>query len=107
MLLVEDNEAASKGLAKLLEAHGFEVTTAIDGRDRAAALATGRPPDFLLTDLQLPDLDGREVARQARQLVPPPRVVLITGWDFEPEDGDPAAWGIDWVADQAGRHPAS
>ena len=97
VLLVEDNEAASKGLAKLLEAYGFEVTTVYDGGSALKALATGPPPDFLLTDMQLPDLDGREVARQARRLVPPPRVALITGWDLEPVDDASAAWGIDWV----------
>ena len=73
VLLVEDNVAASKGMTKLLEAYGFEVTTAYDGASALEALATGRPPDFVLTDLQLPDLDGREVARQAPARAPPPR----------------------------------
>jgi len=84
-------------MAKLLEAYGFEVTSVYDGASALKALTTGLPPDFLLTDMQLPDIDGREVAREARQLVPRPRVVLITGWDFEPEAGDLSAWGIDWV----------
>ncbi len=97
VLLVEDNEAASKGLAKLLEAYGFEVTTAFDGDSALRALTTGRPPDFLLTDMQLPDLDGRELALQARQLDPRPRVALITGWDFESPEETRSAWGIDWV----------
>ncbi len=97
VLLVEDNEAASKGMARLLEAFGFEVTMTHDGASALRALATGLPPDFLLTDMQLPDLDGREVARQARQLTPPPRVALITGWNLEAGDGDPASWGIEWV----------
>lgn len=97
VLLVEDNEATCKGMAKLLEAYGFEVTTVHDGASALEALAVAAPPDFLLTDMQLPDLDGREVARRARQLVPPPRVALITGWDIEPGDGDPSLWGIDWV----------
>jgi CheY-like chemotaxis protein len=97
VLLVEDNEAAGKGLAKLLQAQGFEVTTVRDGAAALALLASGAPPDVLLTDMQLPDIDGREVARQARLLVPPPRTVLITGWDIEPEHDDTASWGIDWV----------
>jgi CheY-like chemotaxis protein len=97
VLLVEDNEAASKGLAKLLQAHGFEVATARDGASALAALASGPPPDFLLTDMQLPDLDGRELALRARELDPPPRVGLITGWDIEPAVDDPSAWGIEWV----------
>jgi CheY-like chemotaxis protein len=97
VLLVEDNEATCKGMARLLEAYGFEVTTVYNGASALKALAADIPPDFLLTDMQLPDLDGREVARQARQLTPPPRVALITGWEFEPGDADLSAWGIDWV----------
>ncbi len=60
VLLVEDDEAASKGLAKLLQVHGFEVETACDGATALQALAQPPPPDFLLTDMQLPDIDGRE-----------------------------------------------
>jgi two-component system cell cycle response regulator CpdR len=97
VLLVEDNEASRRGLARLLEVQGYDVTTVHDGTSALNALASGPPPDFLLTDLMLPDLDGREVARRACQLVPAPRVALITGWDVDPALGDPTAWGIDWV----------
>jgi DNA-binding response OmpR family regulator len=97
VLLVEDNEAARKGLARLLEAHGFEVATFHDGESALNALATEAPPDYVLTDLRLPDLDGREVAQRARQLRPAPRVALITGWDLDTGLGDQADWGVDWV----------
>ncbi|MFO0907767.1 MAG: response regulator [Isosphaeraceae bacterium] len=85
ILLVEDNEAASKGLARLLEASGYDVTSATTGEEALAHLQ-GSPPDFLLTDLQLPDIDGRELALKARELSPPPRVILITGWDVEADE---------------------
>lgn len=97
VLLVEDNEAAGKGLAKLLDAYGFDVRVAPDGSSALAVLVAGPPPDFLLTDLQLPDLDGRDVARRARALVPPLRVALITGWDLPSDSSEVARWGIDWV----------
>jgi DNA-binding response OmpR family regulator len=97
VLLVEDNHAASKGLCKLLEAHGFEVAVVPDGTSALAALRDGPPPDILLTDLQLPDLDGREIARHAHQLEPTPWVALITGWDVPAEPDENARWGIDWV----------
>jgi DNA-binding response OmpR family regulator len=94
VLLVEDNEAAGKGLARLLEVQGFAVTMVHDGEAALRALAATDPPEFVLTDLQLPDLDGREVARCARRLVPPPRVVVVTGWDPEPDGGADAPCGI-------------
>lgn len=98
VLLVEDNEAASKGLARLLEARGYVVSAAADGRSAFQLLEGDNPPDFLLTDMQLPDLDGRELARQARQLLPGLRVVLITGWDLETLDRQhQAEWGVECV----------
>lgn len=97
VLLVEDNEAAGKGLARLLEAYGYVVTTVLDGTSALNALATAPPPDFLLTDMQLPDLDGRELALRARDLVPRPRIALISGWDLSPADVSSSEWGIDWV----------
>ena len=71
ILLVDDNEASQRGLARFLEAEGYAVTLAFDGTSALEALEAGPPPDFVLTDLRLPDLDGREVARPARRLVPP------------------------------------
>ena len=97
VLLVEDNDAASKGLSKLLTAMGYEVHVVFDGATALEALRTSPPPDFVLTDLRLPDLDGREVALTARQLVPSPRIALITGWDLGRDLRDRASWGIDWV----------
>ena len=97
ILLVEDNDAASRGLARLLEAWGFEVTVRHDGTSALRTLDSEPPPDFVLTDLRLPDLDGREIAQHARQLVPAPRVALITGWDLDAELPDYETWGIDWI----------
>jgi DNA-binding response OmpR family regulator len=97
ILLVEDNAAAGQGLTRLLEAKGYAVTAVSDGQSALRELAQEPPPDFLLTDMQLPDLDGRELARHASRLVPPPRVVLITGWDLEPLHGEQSDWGIDVV----------
>ncbi|MDR3632466.1 MAG: response regulator [Isosphaeraceae bacterium] len=97
VLLVEDDSAAGRGLSRLLEAQGFAVTVVSDGSSALAILRDDPSPDFLLTDLQLPDLDGREVARFARGLVPAPRVALITGWDLDLSSDQCAQLGIDWV----------
>jgi DNA-binding response OmpR family regulator len=97
VLLVEDNDVACRGLARILEVWGFDVMMRHDGHSALEALAALPPPDFVLTDLRLPDLDGREIARQAQHLVPAPRVALITGWDLETGDDEVKSWGIDWV----------
>jgi DNA-binding response OmpR family regulator len=97
VLLVEDNDAAGQGLARLLEARGFEVTVRRDGKSALETLTSDPPPEFVLTDLHLPDLDGREIARHARRLSPPPRVALITGWNLDADLADLESWGVDWV----------
>jgi DNA-binding response OmpR family regulator len=96
-LLVEDNDAASKGLSKILRALGYEVAVVFDGASALDALRRPPPPDFLLTDLRLPDLDGREVALAASRLEPSPHVALITGWDLDHDLLESGSWGIDWV----------
>jgi len=95
VLLVEDNEAALKGLSRLLQAQGYRVTTAFTGAEAMEALDGGPAFQFVLTDLQLPDLDGREIARKAREGVPPPRTIVITGWDLDLDADGQGRWGID------------
>ena len=59
------------GLARLLEAWGFEVTVKHDGTSALRALDLDPAPDFVLTDWLLPDLDGREIARiPVREILP-------------------------------------
>jgi CheY-like chemotaxis protein len=95
ILLVEDHDMGRRSLARLLDAMGYEVSSANDGRSALELLKTATPPDYVLTDLRLPDLDGREVVVAASHLVPRPRIALVTGWDLEPEET--ARLGIDWV----------
>ena len=64
--------------SKILGALGYDVAVVFDGTSALAALRQPPPPDFLLTDLRLPDLDGREVALAASRLEPSPHVALIT-----------------------------
>lgn len=66
VLLVEDN-ADNRYLARwLLEAEGLEVVEAQDG-EAAVDVARMESFDLVLLDLQLPGLDGFEVARQMRR----------------------------------------
>ena len=57
ILLVEDNEMNRDMLRRRLERRGFQVLTAIDGRE-ALAVAPAEMPDVILMDLSLPDIDG-------------------------------------------------
>ena len=97
VLLVEDDDTASRGLSRFLVVMGYDVQVVPNGAAALKTLSTELAPDFVLTDWRLPDLDGREVALAARKLVPPPRVALMTGWDVGGDLFNPEAWGIDWV----------
>ena len=95
LLLVDDHDLGRKSLARLLEAMGFDVTDVVDGTTAFEMLGAAPKFDYVLTDVRLPDYDGREIVQVARQLVPKPRIALITGWDVEPDES--RRLGIDWV----------
>lgn len=67
LLVVEDNPTTSKLFRVALEVEGYRVLEAADGR-RALALATLDPPDLVLMDLVLPDIEGLDLARRFRDL---------------------------------------
>ncbi len=78
-LVVEDEPAVLKLVAKVLRAAGFEVTAVDTGPGACAAMQEG-VFDLILTDLHLTSTGtGLEVAMAAAQCSPPPPVVVITG----------------------------
>jgi CheY-like chemotaxis protein len=95
VLVVEDHEIGRKSLVRLLDAMGYQVIAANDGESALDAMKRAERIDFVLTDLRLPDLDGREVVYAARQLVPRPRIALITGWDVD--ESEVEKLGLNWV----------
>lgn len=65
ILVIEDNEQNIYMITYLLEHAGFEVLQARDGR-AGVELASAQQPDLIVLDIQLPEMDGYEVARQLR-----------------------------------------
>jgi PAS domain S-box-containing protein len=78
LLLVEDDVSVAAGLRTLLEFEGYEVQGAETG---AAALEAIRsdPPDVVVLDIGLPDMDGRNVYDALARLAPDVAVVFSTG----------------------------
>ncbi|MEW5893597.1 MAG: response regulator [Pseudomonadota bacterium] len=62
VLYIEDNEQNQYLVRYLLEQRGLRVTLAVDGSE-GIRLATEAPPDLILLDIQLPGMDGYQVAR--------------------------------------------
>jgi CheY-like chemotaxis protein len=73
-LIVDDHAEFRAAARALLEAGGFTVAEAADGRSAVAAVTALRP-DLVLLDIQLPDVDGFTVAEQ---LVGQAEIVLIS-----------------------------
>jgi signal transduction histidine kinase/ActR/RegA family two-component response regulator len=65
VLVIEDNADTRDVLKLMLEVEGAEVETAEAGEDGIRA-ADRRPPDVVLCDIGLPDIDGMEVVRRLR-----------------------------------------
>jgi PAS domain S-box-containing protein len=65
ILVVEDNEDSRVLLESLLEANGYEVECAENGKI-ALALATRRPPDLIISDILMPEMDGYVLCRAVK-----------------------------------------
>jgi two-component system KDP operon response regulator KdpE len=75
ILLVDDEVAIQRSLVPLLQTHGYEVEVAGTGQ-LAVKAAADRPPDLIVLDLGLPDLDGTEVCRRIREGSKVPIIIL-------------------------------
>ena len=66
ILLIDDDALLVKSLAFTLAQNGYRATTAISARP-SCALIEHDPPDLILLDIGLPDLDGLSVLRQIQK----------------------------------------
>ena len=83
VLIVDDHPSFRASARMLLQAEGFEVVgEAEDGASALAAIAELRP-DVVLLDVQLPDMDGFDVAARVTSNGSGPAVVLVSSRDGE------------------------
>jgi two-component system, OmpR family, KDP operon response regulator KdpE len=75
VLIVEDQPELLRALRINLRARQYDVLTARTGRE-ALALAASQPPDAVILDLGLPDIDGTEVIVELRRWSRAPIIVL-------------------------------
>jgi CheY-like chemotaxis protein len=67
ILIVDDNEEDRESLSRRLERRGFEVVTAENGKV-GVSTAQSEKPDLILMNMNMPELDGWEAARQIKAM---------------------------------------
>ena len=65
VMVADDSKVVRVKISRLLAKHGYNVALAEDGADAARQIADGTP-DVLITDVEMPGLDGFELSRRVR-----------------------------------------
>lgn len=78
ILVVDDEKLLADTTADILRRAGFEAKTASDGFEALEMMATFRP-DYLLTDIVMPGMNGAELAMATARMYPPTKILLFSG----------------------------
>jgi CheY-like chemotaxis protein len=80
ILLVEDDELLMMSFADMLRDMGHEVFEASSARLALGIIEQTPEIDVLITDIQMPDMNGQELVKLVRQLVPDLPVIYSSGY---------------------------
>lgn len=78
LLLIDDEAGIRKILSMSLRKDGHEVLIAEDG-EKGIELFTQRFPPIVLTDIRMPGMDGIEVLKRIKEIVPDTEVIVVSG----------------------------
>ena len=99
VLLIDDDPSLIEALRSSLVDEGHKVSTARGGQAGIdtfrAARGTGLPFDIVITDLSMPDVDGRQVVASLRSASPDTPIILLTGWRHQLKDGAERSLQVD------------
>ncbi len=79
LLIVDDEQSYRQLLTLVFEGDGHKIRTAMNGRE-ALAMLNVEPAEVIITDVRMPDMDGIELLRTAREFLPDIGVVLMTAF---------------------------
>jgi len=78
VLVVDDEKIIADTVALIVRSRGFDARVAYDAEE-ALNVATGFPPDALISDVMMPGMNGVELSRHIMARHPDCRVLLISG----------------------------
>jgi DNA-binding NtrC family response regulator len=84
-MIVDDNIRMAEVLAEMLEVFNLETITVQDGETALRSL-NEEPISLVITDLRMPKMTGVELLRSIKAQNPDVSVVVISGYNLEPED---------------------
>ena len=85
ILVVEDEPLVRAIAVEVLTDAGHDVREACDGRQALDMLESDGPVDLLVTDIQMPRMNGYQLAESAMSRWPGQRILLVTGYTRENE----------------------
>jgi two-component system chemotaxis response regulator CheY len=100
ILILDDSAAMVMNLAQILTKAGYEVTTGGNGKEGINELTNGLKPAVILTDLNMPEMDGIEFIKEARKSAVAkftPIIVLSGEADGRKRDEARAAGASGWL----------
>lgn len=81
ILIVEDEQVLRQLITDILRPMGYKIFTAENGREALDVFKTIEGKiDVLLTDIMMPEMDGRELARRITQMSPETNVIFMSGY---------------------------
>ncbi|MBT1072694.1 response regulator [Pelotalea chapellei] len=79
ILIVDDEENARNGLAKLLSREGYEISTAANGHEALNYLRS-REVELIITDINMPEMNGITFLRELNRTHPASNVIMVTAY---------------------------
>ena len=99
MLIVDDEELYRRALERILTRVGHNVITARDATEALAAVAE-HPIDLVLSDIQMPGINGLELVRQIREIAPDLPCIVITGYGSAEQSVEALRAGAFWYLEK-------
>lgn len=103
ILIVDDSPVMLMSVKRILEMGGFTVETAKDGVDAFTRIQAGLKPDLIITDINMPNMNGIEFIRNARTILRfTPILTLTTESQAEKRDEAKKLGATGWLVKPIG-----
>ncbi len=80
ILIVEDEEEVRRLALEALRSLGYTVYEATNGRQALDLLESGLKVDLVITDLIMPEMNGKELAEKAKKIFPNGKIIYVSGY---------------------------